>query len=396
MVFPVLSPLHDAARRGDVEAVRGLLDAGAIIDAPSPPEPFNNQGGDTALMLAAFEGHAPVVRLLLDRGADPKATNNRGQTAMNRAVLRGRADMVALLSDYGERITSVEAAKLGDMDTLFSLLDQGADVNAQDTIGRTAFFWVAWFHDVKTARRLLERGADIHHRDGGGWTPLMAAASGGPPGDDRTEMIRFLLEHGADARQADSFGDTAFSKALRTVQFRPEHASVVTLLEAAHAAEFALLAAVEAGDAVEAEHLLRQGADANFKTQGRRPLLIVAVWRNRSDLVRLLLDHGATPAASDRIANAHLWAAHLGYGDVLYLLVERDRNAQRLVQALGEAVSNYKEHLLPRLWDLVEDLGVAPERLRYALITAAKRGDTATSAWARERLRALPPAPVLW
>lgn len=57
--------LFDAARRGNIEALRQPLAAGL------PPN-MQNQNGDTMLMLASYKGHADLVTLLLSHGADPK------------------------------------------------------------------------------------------------------------------------------------------------------------------------------------------------------------------------------------------------------------------------------------------------------------------------------------
>lgn len=57
--------LHDAARRGDLAAVEGLLAAGARVEA-------TDGGGATALYIAASEGHAAVVARLLAAGGNAR------------------------------------------------------------------------------------------------------------------------------------------------------------------------------------------------------------------------------------------------------------------------------------------------------------------------------------
>jgi ankyrin repeat protein len=63
------TPLHRAAFRGDVDAVRALLDAGAEADAQAVD-------GWTPMMSACLEGHARVARLLLERGAKHEVASN--------------------------------------------------------------------------------------------------------------------------------------------------------------------------------------------------------------------------------------------------------------------------------------------------------------------------------
>jgi len=84
------SPLHYAASGPSVEAVRLLLERGAVVDARSP-------NGSTALMLAARYGDEAAVRLLLARGADAQARNELGLDAAEFARLGGREALAQAL-----------------------------------------------------------------------------------------------------------------------------------------------------------------------------------------------------------------------------------------------------------------------------------------------------------
>lgn len=88
------TPLHYAASRTErdsVEMVRLMLQHHAYIDAESPNK-------STPLMLAAHYGHADVVRLLLEEGADPSLRNEQGLTAVDFARRAGRDDMAELVA----------------------------------------------------------------------------------------------------------------------------------------------------------------------------------------------------------------------------------------------------------------------------------------------------------
>ncbi len=88
------SPLMEAATRGDVKAVRALIQAGADPD-------LKTKYDQTALMLAIGEGHTQVVRDLLDHGAHTDAVDYLGMTAEKYARLF-RSDEILSLLGAGE------------------------------------------------------------------------------------------------------------------------------------------------------------------------------------------------------------------------------------------------------------------------------------------------------
>lgn len=85
------TPLHWAAANGHAEVVRHLLERHAYIDAESP-----NQ--TTPLMMAARQLHPTTVRLLIDEGADPTVRNQSGLTAAEYARLAGDPKLAELLA----------------------------------------------------------------------------------------------------------------------------------------------------------------------------------------------------------------------------------------------------------------------------------------------------------
>ena len=83
-------PLHDAARDGDLEKVRALIDEGAVIDEQS-------NRGETPLILATLEGQKEVVELLIDKGAAIDGRNAGGFTPLHAAAYAGDAAIAELL-----------------------------------------------------------------------------------------------------------------------------------------------------------------------------------------------------------------------------------------------------------------------------------------------------------
>jgi len=103
LLFPILASAQDlkeeffnAARKGDVEAVKSYLAKGVDVNTKS-----NNYGG-TALAFACDRGHTAVVKLLIEKGADVNARDTfYNATPIIWAAQRGHAEIVKALLDRG-------------------------------------------------------------------------------------------------------------------------------------------------------------------------------------------------------------------------------------------------------------------------------------------------------
>jgi ankyrin repeat protein len=85
---------HQLIKKGDVITVREFIASGVSVD-------LRNQFGWTPLMLAANEGHTPILTLLLSEGADVNAINDFGVSALAYAALRGKCCAIQALLDAG-------------------------------------------------------------------------------------------------------------------------------------------------------------------------------------------------------------------------------------------------------------------------------------------------------
>jgi ankyrin repeat protein len=161
-----LTALLVAARQGHLDSVRALLDAGADVNQPSE--------GDrtTPLLIATINGRFDVAKFLLDKGASPKAASENGVTALY-ATLNCQWAPKALYPQpraYEQQATTY-------LDLMTALLDKGADPNARlkkkvwysgynfdlsgvDETGATPFWRAAYASDVDAMRLLAARGAD--------------------------------------------------------------------------------------------------------------------------------------------------------------------------------------------------------------------------------------------
>jgi ankyrin repeat protein len=159
------TPLMIAARRpGNSATVKFLLDHAAN---PNPnPHPAAES---SPLIEAANAGDAASVELLLGRGAEVK---DAGEMALETAYAVRCAKCAALLiakglskKDFSIALPNVAA--LGDVNAVRQMLDQGADVNAVDPLGRTPLMYAAASDllPLDLVKLLVERGANINAKD---------------------------------------------------------------------------------------------------------------------------------------------------------------------------------------------------------------------------------------
>jgi ankyrin repeat protein len=174
------TPLLFAARRGDVESVRILLAAGTDIEGRAAD-------GYSPLLLASHSDHLPLVRFLLEQGANPNATGV-GYTALHTAILRGDVAVVqALLAAGGD--PNARITKPAPMERF----SYGWMVLPEAVVGGTPFFLAAKYLEIDIMHALLAAGADPHAALQDGTTPLMAAAGlgwgGGASADRRGRTL---------------------------------------------------------------------------------------------------------------------------------------------------------------------------------------------------------------
>ena len=187
----------------DEAKVRLLLEHGSKVNAVS------RATGRTPLLIAAGRpGAGRVVRLLLERGADPKARDKNGETVLIRAAYSGEEGIFRLLLDRGVDVNAkarggssalLEAVALRNSPAILALLlEHGARVTDRDEEGFTPLTGATLpYNDIRPFRVLLAKGADPRIRNVHGQDLLMAAAAS----DTATpEFLAELLKLGLDPK----------------------------------------------------------------------------------------------------------------------------------------------------------------------------------------------------
>ncbi len=317
-----LVAIDDARRAASVVIAERLLALGADPLAFTPAHDGTSKL--TALYRASERGNAGVVKLLLERGANP----NDGESVYHAAEHNHR-DVLDLLLTHGAEISA--AAQPWNNTVLYFLCGYREGQPA----ARTATLGMEW---------LLEHGADPNvpsydHRS----TPLHAIAEQGRS----AEVARMFLSHGADPRRARADGRTPYELAMRAGNV----AVAEVLREAGGGVEVlrpvdAVFAACAAGDLAGARRaldadpglrdtLLREEPDLLVHAAGMGNAVAIpvfvslgydvgreareegtplhwAAWHGRVDVVHALLAAGAPLEPRDRTYRSTpiAWAAH--------------------------------------------------------------------------------------
>lgn len=282
------TPLMLEASYGDVASMKVLLERGAQVNAA-------NSEGATPLLRAAYDYEK--ARLLVDRGANVNARSALGETPLMLAARTADSHRtVKLLLEHGAdakatnnfgATTIIAAAAGGDVESARLLIEHGADVNAMPIAakeaflfngGRSALMWAAYRGDVPMIKVLLAAGADING-EGMFGTPLEQAAW-----HDCFDAAKYLLEHGANPNYVSHFDTyTALHWACSTEQ---SDARIVNLL-LAHGANPNL----GGGDSIDA-----------FLSVDQTPLML-ARRRGETPIVQALRAAGATNETPDNISS---------------------------------------------------------------------------------------------
>jgi uncharacterized protein len=259
-----LTALIFAARQGDIESAKLLLDAGADINQPS-------DYGWTPVLTATQNRHYILGKFLMDRGADVNLANRVSWTNLylatdNRNIEGG---------DF-----PVPKPDMDSLEYIRLLLDHKADPNVQireNTLTRT-IFTMQWF---------FERGA----------TPFVRASQ-----SSDIALMKLLLERGANPKIVTDHGDTAL-----TVASGIGWVEGVTY-EWSKEDNFQAI-----------KMLLDMGFDPNAANRDGRTPLMGAALKGRNEVIQLLVDRGAklelrdngsrdTDKAASKLAG-HTWQA---------------------------------------------------------------------------------------
>ncbi|KAG7395689.1 hypothetical protein PHYBOEH_003328 [Phytophthora boehmeriae] len=164
-----VTALQIVCAAGHVDATRVLLENGALVN-------YEHYSGESPLMLAAGKGCAPVVKLLLEKGANANLADN---------------EMLMTPLMFG--------AQSGQADVIKEFVNNKVQLETRGSNGVTALHIACAEGHVAAAQVLLDGGAKTDPQDDSGNTPLMVAAGRG-----HSPVVKVLLETGANVNLANN------------------------------------------------------------------------------------------------------------------------------------------------------------------------------------------------
>jgi ankyrin repeat protein len=173
-----------AAERGELVVVRDLVQQGGRLNA-------RDMRGRSALLAATQRNNVEVARFLIREGADVNAKDFTHDTPFLVAAAEGRVEILKLA------------------------LAAGADLKDTNRYRGTALIPASHHGHVEAVKLLLATPIDRDHVNNLGWTALLEAVILGDGGQRHTEIVRLLVEAGANVNIADRDGVSPLTHAQR-------------------------------------------------------------------------------------------------------------------------------------------------------------------------------------
>jgi ankyrin repeat protein len=304
------TPLAEAVKVTDARMVKTLLDAGAGVEAA-------NLDGETALMVAIKTGELPIVQMLINAGANVNTVekeHNETPLMYAAAADKNAGEMVKLLLAKGADVKQRTLSY--DWPTHFS---DEPRVQYHPFGGLTALLYAARDGCYECVEALIEGGADVNLPTPEGVTPLMIALD-----NDNNDIAKLLLDRGANPRVWDWYGRTALYIAVDR-KGGGSNDSVRVPADPGRSARSSVMDVIKA--------LLAANVDPNPELRMRRPTrggyagrfsdplldvggtpLLRATLANDMEVIRALLDKGASPNINAMGVTPFLVAAGVGGG----------------------------------------------------------------------------------
>ena len=217
----------------------GLLSREFVSDGPTEVTMPDREPVDT-WFAAVADGDRTTAEALLADGIDIDVTNARRRTAILVAAMNRRYELVEMLAAAGADIDKQDETNFNpftygcitnDLRLVRLMVRAGADIDRLTRFGGVGLHPAAEKGYVELVRELLTTtDVNVNLTNWVGWTPLLEAIVLNDGGPGQQEIVRLLLEHGANPHLTDKYG-----KAPRELAEELGYTEIVELLAAAGA-----------------------------------------------------------------------------------------------------------------------------------------------------------------
>ncbi|XP_054710914.1 ankyrin repeat domain-containing protein 17-like [Uloborus diversus] len=336
--------LAEACSHGDLNTVKKLLDEGRNVNEVT-------EDGESLLSLASSSGYKELAQLLLAMNANVDDRGMKDMTPLMEAANAGHLDLVKLLIQHGADVNAqtsqekkMKGAKAKNQD-----LSMKAQQEMHGTLpsivcpeGNTPLMFACAAGHEDIVKVLLDAGSHIEDHNENGHTPLMEAASAGHVG-----VAKLLVERGASINTHSN----EFKESALTLACYKGHLEMVRFL-------------------------LEAGADREHKTDEMHTALMEASMDGHVEVARLLLDSGAqVNMPADSFESPLTLAACGGHVELAMLLLDRGANIEEVndegYTPLMEAAREGHEEMVALLLSQGADINAQTEETQETALTLA-------------------------
>ncbi|RUM61499.1 MAG: hypothetical protein DSY66_02060 [Persephonella sp.] len=253
--------------------------------------------------------------------------------------------------DNSMEVEYINAVKNNNMPKVVNILSEGLDVNVkEEKTGWTALHYAVYYGYYKTAKYLLENGANVNLKNRKGETPLHLAVKKG-----NVRMVKLLLEYGAEMDIKDAYGKMAIDYAkderieeLLSEDLSDEDIAINKLFSAVkncnvnktkkvlkdlnlniqnNEGKTPIFYAVEKCDTKFLKFLINKGANVNAEDDNGLTPLYYAIMKKDLNKVKVLVESGAViDIKSPRDPSPLMVAVNSGAKDIVKYLLSKGAN----------------------------------------------------------------------
>ena len=330
------TPISIAAQEGHTAVLEFLLEKGVDVNGA-------RDNGATHISIASAWGHAEALKLLIEKGGEVNKARSNGATPMYVASMWGHVEILKILIEHGGDVhaatsdgsTPVAIASLeGHAGALRILIESGGDVNKATNAGHTPAFFAAREGAWETLQILLDNGGDVNQLDAEGWTPVHVASANGQI-DTLQILIKWIIH------QANISG-----RSPNTASITAGHLNTVDF-----SGTSPLHMAADEGETEVLKILLNHGADIHKPDASNRTPVWIAAQEGHTDSLHTLLKAGANARTANAFGDFTLHiASKQGQIDVVRVLAESwptNPLGWRMFLMGGGAASELQDYLAP-------------------------------------------------